>query len=97
MPKVKPQLTEEEQVKAIASVYSNVSKLRMANFMYTHSPASPTQISEATKIIYSVTSRTLSEMLDAGVVEKTDYKEPGTRQIFYRLTDLGKRIVTMFN
>jgi len=86
-------LTPQQQIKAIASVWGNENKLNIAKVIYKNSPASPIQIIDATGQISAAVSRTLREMLEVGVVEKADYKE--RNQVFYRLTELGKQVVTI--
>jgi len=87
-------LTIEQKLKAVNSVYSNQNRYNIATYIYKHSPASPVQIIESTGIVSSLVSRTITEMVQAGVVVKTSYSEDN-RKVYYELTPLGKKIITI--
>lgn len=92
-----PTLSTKQKQEAIASIWSNDSKLKVAIYLRENSPCNPTQIENACKLSSPHVSRILKEMINTGTIERSPYTEEDTRLKFYRLTLLGKKIINFLD
>lgn len=89
----KPVLTDEEKTKIISSVYSNPKKLIIATHIYKLKESTANELSEKTGIKAPRVTEYLKEMQENGILQSR-------RQsyfVYYSLTELGNRLVTLFN
>lgn len=84
-------MTNEERVRLVNSVYSNIKKLTIAQMLLTERRCTGERISEATGYSRSTISEALKEMEAVGVVTntKTSYFR------YYVLTSLGKKLLAL--
>lgn len=86
-------LTDEQKVKAISSVYSNVKKLRIATLVYKHKEATAQDLAALTGFRSSDITYYLREMEENEVM--TTRRE--SYFIYYSLTKFGKKIVMLLS
>jgi DNA-binding MarR family transcriptional regulator len=86
-------LTEEQKVKAISSVYSNIKKLKIATHIYKMKECSANELSKHTGMPAPRITEYLKEMSENGILNS----RRDSYFVYYSLTDLGTKIVTLFN
>lgn len=84
-------MTNEEKVRLVNSVYSNIKKLTIAQMLLTEKKCTGERIWEATGFSRSTISEALKEMEAVGVVTntKTSYFR------YYALTSRGKKLLAL--
>lgn len=89
----KPVLTEEDKTRIISSVYSNPKKLLIATQIHKLKESTSTELAEKLGMKAPRVNEYLKEMHENGILDSR-------RQsyfVYYSLTELGKRLVTLFN
>lgn len=86
-------LTEEDKTRIISSVYSNPKKLAIATQIYKLKEATGKQLAEVLSLPPSTVNECLKEMHENGIVQP----RRESYFVYYSLTELGKRLVTLFN
>ena len=86
-------LTEEDKTRIIASVYSNPKKLAIATQIFKLKEATGKDLAELLSLPASTVNEALKEMLENGIVAR----RRESYFVHYSLTELGKKLVTLFN
>lgn len=87
-------MTSEEKIKIVSSVYSNVKKLTIAQFIFNSKSCTSEQIIEATGYGSVSVSQILAGMLDAGIITMS-VSDVDRRYRTVTMTELGKRIMKL--
>lgn len=86
-------LTEEDKTRIISSVYSNPKKLAIATHIYKLKESTSTDLAQLMGMKPPRVNEYLKEMQENGIVET----RRESYYVYYSLTELGKRLVTLFN
>lgn len=86
-------LTEEDKTRIIASVYSNPKKLAIATQLFKLKESTGKELAEILSYPASTVNEALKEMHENTIVQA----RRESYYVYYSLTDLGKRLVTLFN
>lgn len=89
---VRRNMTNEEKLRLVQSVYSNPKRLRIAQFILANPYCTNEEISDILEIEKTSVSKMVGEMLAVGVVEIM-IKDKDRRSNHLRLTDLGKKLL----
>ena len=85
-------MTNEEKLRLVQSVYSNPKRLRIAQFILANPYCTNEEISDVLDIEKTSVSKMVGEMLAVGVVEIIT-KDKDRRSNHLRLTELGKKLL----
>ena len=87
-------MTNEEKVKIVTSVYSNVKKLTIAQFIFNSKSCTSEQIIDHTGYDKVTVSVTIKDMLEAGLITIST-NEVDRRYRIITMTETGKRLMKM--
>lgn len=91
---VRRNMTNEEKLRLVQSVYSNPKRLRIAQFIFSNKQCTAEQIIEATGYNKTTVSQIITEMKEVGVVRSEQSLIDG-RLYYLSLTDTGKKLVRL--